>query len=417
MQLSEEQLKAKKSIEKGENTFVTASAGYGKSTLLNNSDSKGGILCAPTGIAALNVKGSTLHKVFGLPTSSPTPADKYKIPVKMRRLFENDSVKRVNIDELGMTRPDYLDIIDTRLRTIKGNSKPFGGVQFVGFGDFYQIEPIVKYDERYFWDNYDSKFTFSAKSWNFNTIELTIPFRTTNPEQLSILSSLRTKQEGWESKFKELLDISKEYPQNSDVLHLCAYKADAYNINDYHYKQVKGAPYTYFSKNYGTEKFTDTEKPVPDVMNLKVGCKVLIKANAQDESYVNGDTGIVLKMDKDYVDVEVRGSVVRVEPFVWEKYGYSDRGEKIIVAKYKQIPLLLGYAISMHSCQGMTLDNAIIHVGKGCFSHGQFYMAVSRVRDLTNLGFIDKRLISTDNVIVNNAVVEYYRGLKCQMAV
>lgn len=414
MQLSEEQLAAKKAIESGENVFVTAAGGYGKSALLNSVDQSKSVLSAPTGIAALNVNGTTLHKVFGLPIGIPTDADKYKVPPKMRQLFQYNTIKKVFIDEIGMCRPDYLDIIDARLKTIKGNKKPFGGIQMVVFGDFHQIQPIVKPEEHKFWSTYDSCFAFSAKSWEFNTIELTKPFRTTNMNQLDILSHIRTRKEGWNNKFKELMDISTEYPKDSDILHLCAYKADAEGVNNHHFNKIEGKTQTFFSKSYGTEKFNDSEKPVPDTLQLKVGCKVLVKANDISGMYVNGDRGVVTSLGKDYVDVEVRGSIVRIEAFNWDKYGYTASGEKIVVARYKQIPLLLGYAITTHSVQGMTLDEAILDVGRGCFAHGQFYMAISRLRDLAKLGFTDKSKVTMDNVIVREEVIDYYRSLKKQ---
>lgn len=411
MNLSSEQQEAKSRIEKGENICVMAEGGRGKSYLLNNLDQRNSVIVAPTGIAALNVGGSTMHKVFGLPIGEPTDADKYKIPFNMKKLFTGNKIKTIFADEIFMTRPDYLDIISSRLQTIKGNKKLFGGLNWVSFGDPFQVEPIIKPEEKRFWEKYETRFAFSAKSWDFNTIELTIPFRTTNLDQLDILSHIRTKKDGWKQKFENLLEISKEFPKNSDVLHLCAYKNSAEEINRYHFNKIGGTIVEFKGRNVGKDPFKDNELPVPLVQPLKVGCKVLVKANSQDGSYVNGDRGVVVALGKDYADVELRGNTVRIFENKWEKFGYENC-EKVVVGRYTQIPLLLGWGITGHSAQGMTLDEAIIDVGRGCFAHGLFYMMISRLRDLRNAGFINKSSISTENVIVRQEVLDYYAKLR-----
>lgn len=411
MILSEEQQNAKVRIEKGENLCIMAEGGFGKSHLLKSLDQRNSVLVAPTGVAALNVGGSTMHKVFSLPIGEPTDADKYKIPFAMKKLFTGNKIKTIFIDEVFMARPDYLDILSCRLKTIKGNNKDFGGLNLVCFGDPFQIEPIVKPDEKRFWEKYDSRFAFSAKCWDFDTVELTIPFRTTNLDQLEILSSIRTKKDGWEQKFDDLLDISKEYPKNNDVLHLCVFKNDAETINRHHFNKIAGNIVEFKGRNTGKEPFKDSELPIPLTQQLKVGCKVLVKANSQDGSYVNGDQGLVISLGKDYADVELRGSTVRIFENKWEKFAYEN-GEKVVVGRYTQIPLLLGWGITIHSCQGMTLDDAVVDVGRGCFAHGLFYVAVSRLRDLRNLGFINKNQISYDNVIVRQEVIDYYQRIR-----
>ena len=168
----------------------------------------------------------------------------------MDKLFKSDNIKSIRIDEIGMCRSDYLDIIDCRLITIKGNTKTFGGLTLVGFGDVYQLPPVVTQQDKPLLSKYDSPFMFDAKCWDLKTVELTTPFRTTDLDQLQILSSIRTKNVGWEQKFKDLLDIVGEYRHNTDILHLCAYKENALTINQQHFNKLQGKVYSYKAKSF-----------------------------------------------------------------------------------------------------------------------------------------------------------------------
>ena len=162
-------------IEAGQNVFVTGPAGVGKSYLIDQVYNESTVLLAPTGIAALNIGGSTCHKVFALPIGLVTRKDETTIPSKVADLFKvNGGVERIIIDEVGMLRADMLDLIDTRLKLVRNNSLPFGGIQMVVIGDLYQLETILPERERlYFKKKYKTPFCFGAKCWDFPTISLT----------------------------------------------------------------------------------------------------------------------------------------------------------------------------------------------------------------------------------------------------
>lgn len=151
--------------------------------------------------------------------------------------------------------------------------------------------------------------------------------------------------------------------------------------------------------------------PVEAIVSVKVGCKVLICANDINGQYVNGDRGTVTGFKPKSVTVDIKGRVVEVEQFTWERYNYSGRGSSLskeVEAKMTQMPLTLGYAVTVHKSQGMTLDELSLEVGKGCFSAGQLYVALSRIRDLRNISIVTK--IHSDNIIVSEHVRDFYNN-------
>lgn len=411
------QQKAIDRIKSGENVFITGGGGVGKSWVINQVNDEGTVVVAPTGIAALNINGVTCHSFFGLPFGLVETKDSFIFPIKNRRLIQQGSFKRIIIDEIGMMRADYLDLIDKKLRNVTGDTNnPFGGIQMVVVGDFFQLEPIVTNDElEYFLDTYDNPFAFSAECWNFDTIELTEVKRQSDVEQINLLNSVRKDDEQSEESLERIQEIAKDYVNCPDTLHLCNFTKDSVKINKHWFDKIEGEVVSY-TACIGDKWGSSSTYPVPKNVHVKVGAKVLICANDPSKKYVNGDRGTVVGFGKDYVEVELHDKTVKVEHHTWEKIAYNKvdgRVVKDVQSFFRQIPLKMGWAITVHKSQGMTLESAAIHIGKGCFSHGQLYVALSRVKDLSNVSFV--KHLASDNLIVREEVKKFYKSVDKQM--
>ena len=383
------------------------------------------VVCAPTGTAALNIGGMTAHKMFGLPIGIPTEAEVNTIKRGVKALFSKRIIKTIIIDEISMLRADYLDIIDFKLKKIRGNSKPFGGLQMVVVGDFFQLDPVVPNSEaQHYYQKYCSAFCFDANSWDFETVELDKPYRTTDERQTKILNSIRKKDKHHKLAVQRLNDESKQYSYSEDILHLCCYKKDAVRINFRCYSVLKGEEKKYqatFTGNWG-------DAPVEELLNLKVGCKVILRANCQEGEFVNGDRGTITSLFTNSAVVELlNGKSVHVAAFKWEKFKYvvtkkvivdentKEEATKEVLTKevessFKQLPLRLGYAITGHAAQGSTLEDVALDFGRGAFTHGQAYCMLSRVKDTRNIRLV-KPLTARD-IICNTDVVEFYEEEK-----
>lgn len=419
--LSVDQKEAYEFSKSGKNVLITGSGGFGKSYLARQMQDDRTVVAAPTGVAALNAKGVTLHKMFGLPIGLPTMRDFEKVPSKVYDMFgTNSPVNKVQIDEVGMVRSDTLHLIDKRLQKARGNKAPFGGIQIIGLGDFFQIEPILGFSEKNHFDfnTYKSVFAFDSPSWNLKEFTLTTPHRHANAKHVELLTSIRFKDENCEESLREIIKMAKPFDINEQVTMLCGFNKDAEDYNDRFYRVVKSPEKIYIAKNSGEEKYKPNEMPVADILRLKVGVKVIIKANSPDGSYVNGSVGVVKEMDDEFVVVTIteegRSRDVFVEVNKWEKYDYAktlNGLEKIVVGEFHQIPIKLGYAITIHASQGMTLEELCINMGRGAFSHGQLFVALSRIKNLENLRFSNPKAISVNDIIVRKEVLNWYNKL------
>ena len=411
-------------IRQGVNLFVTGGAGRGKSYIIRQIYNNSTVLVAPTGIAALNIGGITCHSAFGLPFGYPTAKDWVSVSSKAKKLFGKGSgVTRIILDEGGMCSAVTLDVIDAKLKLIRGNDLPFGGIQMVMVGDFFQLEPIVnRQDSKYFFKDYEMPYAFAAKSWNFETVVLLDCKRQEDTRQVAMLDAIR---EGTNKAWAALRTIQKEakpYDYSENTLHLCNYKDDAAYINKYWYDQVEGKERSYFAKIEGDKRVKWNDVPVQEVTDLKVGCKVVCAANCQEGQYVNGSHGTVTGFGIGSVRVQLdNGDEVLVEEFTWEKFSMSKGVKGLVktpIATFTQVPLKLGYAVTAHSSQGCTLDHAAIHVGRGCFSAGQLYMMLSRITDLRNLSFVGEMDVENgvfpvgkQNIIVSEEVQDFYENI------
>lgn len=400
-------------INTGENVFVTGGAGRGKSHVIRQVTDRNTILAAPTGIAALNVSGMTCHRTFGLPVGLPTPNDYATISSKAKKLLSNKNLKRIIIDEIGMVRADTLDLINHRLQQARGNKLPFGGVQMVVVGDFFQLSPIVSAREKtLFYKNYATSFAFGSSAWDFTTVELEKAYRQDNDIHVKVLDSFRKKDKWAGRAFEWLGENTLPYDgAGEDLLHLCCYKEDAARINKIHYSRLTTEEHTFYGETNNSKWSNDVA--VPEIVKLREGAHVIIRANDPEGAYTNGQRGIVKKLFANSVIVAIEHNgfeeEVEVTPFTWETYAYNATAKgltKEVEWQYSQIPLQLGWAITIHSSQGMTLDGVAVDVGRGCFSHGQLYVALSRAKDLENMSIASP--ISMHDLIVDRDVKQFY---------
>lgn len=399
-------------IKAGGNFFLGGKGGVGKSWVIDQVTDNRTVKCAPTGAAAINIGGITCHSLFGLPLSLPEEEDKYTISKRLKSTIKEGGITRIILDEVSILRADHLDLIDSKLKVLMCNKKPFGGIQIVLVGDFYQIEPIVHWtEEHHYYERYESGFCFTAKSWNFDCLELTKSYRNIDKNQLSVLESIRTRDKWHEKAVNWVNKVAKPYVIKDSNLHLCCFNRDADALNSIMYKVIK-APETKY-KSYITDQF-DGAKPVKDIVKLKVGCRVLIKANDAEAGHVNGDRGCVTELGDKYVRVLIdrTSQDVIVSYSRWEQFDYKvskDGLQKVVKGVYNQMPISLGYAISIHNSQGSTLEDVAIDFGTGCFTHGQAYVALSRVKDLKNISLVNE--LDYDSIICDTLVQQFYEGV------
>jgi ATP-dependent DNA helicase PIF1 len=395
--LSSEQAAVFEAIENSrENMFVTGRAGTGKSTLLNhlawNTD-KQVVICAPTGVAALNVGGQTIHSLFRLPIGVIADHAIDQSP-ELKKLL--NTIDTLVIDEVSMVNADLVDAIDRSLR--QARQKPFdafGGVQVVLFGDPYQLAPVPgDADERaYFTDQYRSMWFFDAKVWqetDLRIFELTFIHRQHEGEFKYLLNGVRHGQVTAEMAAR--LNEVGARPAPTDGAITLATRNDTVNrINAAELARLPGKVLT--AKAEITGDFAGRAFPADESLELKVGARVMFLRNDSSgeggQRWVNGTVGVVTKIAAT-VFVDVDGEVHEVQPAIWEKFKYTYSAatkqlRKDIVAEFQQFPLRLAWAVTIHKSQGKTYDRAIVDLGSGTFSAGQTYVALSRITALDGL--------------------------------
>ena len=417
--LSKEQLALFEFLEnEHDHIFVTGRAGTGKSTLLNhfvNNTKKNVAVVAPTGVAAYNVGGQTIHSFFGMPRGilGVQPLHKHLFG-RVRDALRSLDV--LVIDEISMVSADLMDGMDTMLRSARGKNKgPFGGVQVVMFGDPYQLPPIgaKPHEEGYDFlkQNYRSDWFFDAKVWGESKLlryELNENFRQHDDKFIEILNAIRDG-----SVTQEMLDTLNQagnrYPENQDAIRLSGINAKVNNYNSSRLANTPGIT-KFFEANVPVGKLSDfgTNPPADITLELKVGAQVMFIKNddqnqAKDGAYarrwVNGTIGHIAEIvAHNHVKVEVDTEVFDVHLSTWEKIKYqldevfdenTQRIKEVLVpetvAEFHQLPLRLAWSVTVHKSQGMTYDEVVIELGGNAFSAGQTYVALSRVRSLEGL--------------------------------
>lgn len=394
------------------NIFLTGRAGTGKTTFLNNfvrKTRKKHIIVAPTGIAAINASGVTIHSMFGLPLrpfvptteridgdlanniSDLLPHFKYR-KEKLKLLRE---IEIIIIDEVSMLRADVLDMMDLALRTARRNQQKFGGVQMLFIGDLYQLPPVIKEENEYILRQYyNSAFFFEAKALenvNLLTLELTEVFRQKDKDFLDLLNAIR---DGKTSKI-DFDKLNTRYfpdfaPKDEVIIHLCSHNRMADDINQEKLEELKTPSYFYTADVYG--EFRENLFPNDDVLELKVGAQVMFIRNdtSSDKKYYNGKLAEVSHLTEDKVFVILDGSneEFALKKEIWEQKKYTINAEKQIeeevIGSFEQFPIRLAWAVTIHKSQGLTFDKIIIDAGQS-FTAGQVYVALSRCRTLEGI--------------------------------
>jgi len=409
LQLSAEQSAVFDAIETTrEHIFVTGRAGTGKSTLLNHLSwhtSKQVVICAPTGVAALNVGGQTIHSLFRLPIGVIADHDIEQTP-QLRKLL--NTIDTVVIDEVSMVNADLLDAVDRSLRQARQRpAEAFGGVQVVLFGDPYQLAPVPgDGDERaYFDDQYRSMWFFDAKVWNeaeLRIYELTVIHRQHEDEFKHMLDAVRHGRVTAEIA-ERLNETGARTAPVDGAITLATTNSTVTRINGAELARLPGRVFTARAEISG--EFGGRAYPADENLELKVGARVMFLRNDSDQRWVNGTVGTVTRIDTN-VRVEVDGEVHEVQPVVWEKFRYSYSAvtrqlKKDIVAEFTQFPLRLAWAVTIHKSQGKTYDRAIIDLGQRSFAPGQTYVALSRISQLDGL-FLSRPLRPNDIIVDEN---------------
>lgn len=427
-------------IMAGENVFITGPGGCGKSMMIASlreffADSF--LFVAPTGIAALNISGITTHKAFGLTFGVTTKEDYKAKSKKPAMLMASDALDAIVFDEISMTRSDKLREIDMKLRYHRKVNKPFGGLQVIAFGDGFQIKPVLKNDEKaMFRELHGNEIPFGSDPWeelDFTNVYLPKVHRQADPEFAGHLNNVRIGRD---------IAAAVNYfndkcfgPALDGAVTLTTTNKLAEEINKREFDKIKAEPHTFKAKITG--EFP--ERPVNEELNLKVGLKVMIVVNDNDQKkkepdYVNGTVGIITRIASSFVIVNIDGKPVPIGKSEWsnvvqvpekkivmveKEIDMPDGSKQTVkapeeqtvlvdkeIGKYMQFPFKLGYAITGHKAQGLTLGKVNIDLGFGTFTPGQAYVMLSRATSTDGLRLM-KRLRVKD-IIVDQDVVKFY---------
>ena len=404
--------------------FLTGKAGTGKSTLLNyfrQNTKKKVVVLAPTGIAAVNIKGQTIHSFFGFP-AHPIHSGYIK-KRKDNKLYK--SLDAIIIDEVSMVRADMLDAINFFMR-LNGPSKqlPFGGVQMIFIGDLFQLPPVISSDvERKMFDfMYATPFFFSAhiiQQIELESIELKKVYRQNESNFIYLLDRVRRKRTDYDDLrvLNERLNPKFVPPESTPYITLCTTNNIAKKINDQRLKQLKAISYIFRAEINGD--FNNRWLPNETELILKEGAQVMFLKNDAYRRWVNGTLGVINYMDEDTISVTVeteKGNVAHeVEPETWEiiRYDFDPDSQKITtepIGSFKQYPIKPAWAITIHKSQGKTFNNIIIDMGwRGAFAPGQIYVALSRCTDIG--GIVLRTPIREKDIIVDERILNFAREM------
>lgn len=413
------------------NVFITGRAGTGKSTLLQYfryHTGKKVVILAPTGVAAVNVGGQTIHSFFHFkPNVTPASIRKKKNADESKSTIYK-KITAVVIDEVSMVRADLLDCVDKFLR-LNGPDpqRPFGGVQMIFIGDLYQLPPVVSGREKeFFGRHYPGPYFFSAKVFEQlepDFVELEKVYRQSDDEFVRLLNSIRNRSvtEDDLALFNRRCDPSFEAPANEFYISLTSLNETADAINEHQLSRLPGK--TWKAEGLIDGEFPGEYLPTAPELKLKKGAQVMLLNNDSSGRWINGTIGRVTGFNKDDEGEEViaarldNGESVEIGPYTWEIYRYFLKDGELCseaAGSFTQYPVRPAFAVTIHKSQGKTFEKVVIDVGRGTFAHGQMYVALSRCVSLE--GIILKQPLKKSHILMDWRIVKFLTGLQYEKA-
>ena len=399
--------------------YLTGAAGTGKTTLVKkliDENTLKKIVVAPTGIAALNIGGATINSAFRIGFDT-FPIIKESNDPRFKKLLKN--LQLLIIDEISMVRAPMLDAISETLKLHRDSSEPFGGVHVLACGDLFQLPPVVKdHEEEAIYEKYESIYFFSANSFKEiaspSFYELTYSFRQSDDNNFyDLLNNIRLGNdlENTINKINASCFNPSNYEESALIVTSRRYRAD--QINEEMLNTIEGPATAAMAEELGD--LNENELPAPRNLRIKEGAKVMFIKNDSEGRWVNGTVGKVIDCKdkkRKTIKVEVAGKTLSVKREEWNKIryvydDYDDEMEEEIVSSFKQFPLKLGWAVTIHKAQGLTLESCSIDLGQGAFATGQTYVALSRCKTLGSVNLYQE-LRKTD-AMVDSAIVDFHK--------
>lgn len=418
-------------LHTGKNVFLTGRAGTGKTTFLHNvleKTDKNYVVVAPTGVAAINAGGITIHSLFHLPLTAFTPnsdptdfniaTNRYGLARHIR--YGKDKAKLMRqldllvIDEISMVRVDILDALDYALRRVRRSDRPFGGVQLLVIGDLFQLAPVVRQEVwQILQQFYRSPYFFDAQAWTDSapiTIELTKIYRQKNQDFIEILNRMRKGQ----SSDEDIATLNAKYQPAFDAIGKKYITLSTHNrkvnlINQQQMQALSASAKVYKAIIDGD--FNENAYPAESKLELKIGAQVMFIRNDPNGLYYNGKIVEVTALNADFIEVQTEaGDMIAVDRMDWpnKKYTLNKETNEIdekLVGNFSQFPLRLAWAITVHKSQGLTFEKMAVDLGE-TFAPGQAYVALSRCTSLDGLVLLSK--MRTQNVSVSNKIIQYH---------